>query len=211
MERVRKWQCDRDLEGAVEREVEVHIILCSFLCEHCFCESCNGVLCVACVASLGDPLLVQVTKMYEDAVRERDSVVTRLARMDSERRELIDTKEEGEKRARDLSKVHTYVHKIVHTHCMYKCKVELIQCMHPSLLYWAIHSLNSLTTLLHMTVWPHTSDAPHPLSPYPPPPPPPPLPLLQTVEKLQSQVKTGKADTLRLQTTVDRLVSHVLR
>ena len=110
MERVRKWQCDRDLEGAVEREVEVHIILCSFLCEHCFCESCNGVLCVACVASLGEPLLVQVTKMYEDAVRERDSVVTRLARMDSERRELIDTKEEGEKRARDLSKVHTYVH-----------------------------------------------------------------------------------------------------
>ena len=150
MERVRKWQCDRGLEGAVEREVEVHIILCSFLCEHYFCESCNGVLCVACVASLGDPLLVQVTKMYEDAVRERDSVVTRLARMDSERRELIDTKEEGEKRARDLSKVHTCVHKIVHTHCMYKCKVELIQCMHPSLLYWATHSLNSLNTLLHM-------------------------------------------------------------
>lgn len=88
--------------------------------ELCFCESYSGVLCMACVASLGDPLLVQVTKMYEDAVRERDSVVTRLARMDGERRELIDTKEEGEKRARDLSKVHIYIH-TSYTHTLYVC------------------------------------------------------------------------------------------
>ena len=53
--------------------------------------------------------------MYEDAVRERESVVTRLAKMDGERRELIDSKEEGEKRARDLSKVHTYVRTFQHT------------------------------------------------------------------------------------------------
>ena len=45
--------------------------------------------------------------MYEDAVRERESVVARLARMDNERRQLIDSKEDGEKRARDLSKVCT--------------------------------------------------------------------------------------------------------
>ena len=73
---------------------------------------------MVCVASLGDHLLVQVTKMYEDAVRERDSVVTRLARMDGERRELIDAKEEGAKRARDLSKVHTYIRC---THALYVC------------------------------------------------------------------------------------------
>ena len=56
--------------------------------------------------------------MYEDAVRERESVVARLARMDNERRQLIDSKEDGEKRARDLSKV-----------CTLMCRVEAIQCM----------------------------------------------------------------------------------
>ena len=144
MERVRKWQCDRGLEGAVGREVEVYTVLCSFLCEHCFCESCNGVLCVACVASLGDPLLVQVTKMYEDAVRERDSVVTRLARMDSERRELIDTKEEGEKRARDLSKVHTYVHTYVR-HTLYVCTGVLLGPFNACIHHYCIGLLTPIT------------------------------------------------------------------
>ena len=62
---------------------------------------CAVYVCVRC-----DPL-VQVTKMYEDAVRERESVVTRLARMDNERRQLIDSKEDVEKKARDLTKVRT--------------------------------------------------------------------------------------------------------
>ena len=147
----------------------VHTTLCSFASEHCFCESYIGVLCVVCVASLGDHLLVQVTKMYEDAVRERDSVVTRLARMDGERRELIDAKEEGAKRARDLSKVHTYIHTLyTRTIRMYQCRAEIIQCMRPSVLYWSTRSHNSLTTCF-LNVWPPTSDAPLPLSPCPHP------------------------------------------
>ena len=72
--------------------------------------------------NLSFPLVVfQVTKMYEAAVKERESVVARLAVMDKERRELIDAKEEGHKKLREANKVscwtvHTYVRMYIHTH-----------------------------------------------------------------------------------------------
>ena len=43
--------------------------------------------------------------MYEDAVKEREVVVSRLAQMDGERRDLIDSKEEANKKIVELNKV----------------------------------------------------------------------------------------------------------
>ena len=68
--------------------------------------------------NLSCPLVVfQVTKMYEAAVKERESVVARLAVMDKERRELIDAKEEGHKKLREANKVSYWtVHAYIRTY-----------------------------------------------------------------------------------------------
>ena len=69
-------------------------------------------------------------------------MVTRLAKMDGERRELIDSKEEGEKRARDLSKVRTYV-----------CAYSYTGCVGHTLLPVVLLTSHLSPLLLYSTCW----------------------------------------------------------